>query len=332
MTDFTSIFWDYYVAIITLVSVLGCAVFLWSQSERRAKAGSGPDPDTTGHVWDGDLQEFHNPLPRWWMWLFYLTVAFSVLYLILFPGLGTQFKGLLKWTSTGQHAAEVKAAEAKFGPMLAAYLQQPVEQIAFEPRARQMGERIFLNNCSQCHGSDARGARGFPSLADSEWTWGGSPDAIKTSIVSGRQGVMPPMGAALGGADDVADMAHYVLSLSGSAHDSVRAARAQPKFAVCAACHGPEAKGNPALGAPDLTNRIWLHGGSIAAISESIAKGRQGVMPAWKGILSEAELHLVSGYVYSLANQPGAAAPAVIEAPATATAPAQAPAVTPAKQ
>jgi cytochrome c oxidase cbb3-type subunit 3 len=307
MTDFTSIFWDYYVAVITAVSVIGCGVFLWSQSERRVKVGSGPDPDTTGHVWDGDLQEFHNPLPRWWMWLFYLTVLFSIVYLVLFPGLGTQFKGVLQWSSVGQHANEVKAADAKFGPILAAYLQQPAEKVAADPRARQMGERIYLNNCAQCHGSDARGARGFPSLADNEWLWGGSPDAIKTTIVAGRQGNMPPMGAAVGGAEDIADVAHYVLSLSNSAHDSVRAARGQAKFVVCAACHGPEGKGNPQLGSPDLTNRIWTYGGSVAAITETISKGRMGVMPAWKGVLSEAEIHLVGAYVYSLGAGTGTA-------------------------
>jgi cytochrome c oxidase cbb3-type subunit III len=308
MTDFTSIFWDYYVAIITMVSVVGCAVFLWSQSKRRVKVGSGPDPDTTGHVWDGDLQEFHNPLPRWWMWLFYITVAFAVVYLILFPGLGTKFGGLLNWTSSGQHAAEVKAADARFGPLLAGYLQQPIEKVAADPRARQMGERIFLNNCAQCHGSDARGARGFPNLADTQWYWGNSPEAIVQSIAAGRVAAMPPMAAAVGGAEDVTDLAHYVLSLSSSAHDTVRAARGKEKFASCAACHGAEGKGNPALGARDLTQKGgWIYGQTVAGIVETISKGRGGVMPAQKGILTDAQIHLVSAYVYSLSSQ---AAPA----------------------
>lgn len=309
MSDFTSVFWDYFVAVITVVSVIGCGVFLWSQSKRRVKVGAGPDPDTTGHVWDGDLQEFHNPLPRWWMWLFYITVVFSVVYLALYPGLGTQFKGLLNWTSDGQHTAEVKAAESKYGPLFAAFLQKDLVAVAADERARQMGQRIYLNNCSQCHGSDGRGSRGFPNLTDVEWQWGGAADAIKASVAEGRIAAMPPLAAAVGGADDVADVTHYVLSLSDSAHDSVRAARGRAKFVVCAACHGPDGKGNPALGAPDLTNKIWLYGGSIAAITETISKGRGGVMPAWKGLLSEAETHLVSAYVYSLAN-PGRAAAA----------------------
>jgi cytochrome c oxidase cbb3-type subunit 3 len=300
MSDFYSVFWDYYVAIISVASVIGCAVFLKVQSRRRVVVAPGQQPETTGHVWDGDLREFHNPMPRWWIVLFYLTVLFSIVYLILYPGLGTQFKGLLKWTSTGQHAEEVKRADAKYGPLFAAYLQQPIEKVAADPRARQMGERIFLNNCAQCHGSDARGARGFPNLADSEWLWGGTPEAIVKSITEGRQGMMPPMAAAVGSAEDVADVAHYVLSLSNSAHDSVRAVRGKAKFAACAACHGADGKGNPQVGAPDLTNRLWTYGGSAATIAETITRGRQGVMPAWKGILSDAEIHLVSAYVYSL--------------------------------
>ena len=307
MSDFTSVFWDYFIAVITVVSVIGCGVFLWSQSKRRVKVGAGTEPDTTGHVWDGDLQEFHNPLPRWWMWLFYITVVFSVVYLILYPGLGSQFKGILNWTSGGQHQAEVKAAQDRYGPLFASYLKMDVAAVAADERGRQMGARIFQNNCAQCHGSDGRGSRGFPNLTDGEWQWGGAPEALKTTIVEGRKAAMPPMAAAVGGAADVEDVAHYVLSLSGSAHDSVRAARGRDKFAACAACHGADGKGNPALGSVDLTNKTWLYGGTVATISETITKGRSGVMQAWEGLLSEAEIHLVAAYVYGLAN-PGQSA------------------------
>ena len=312
MSDFYSVFWDYYIAIISIVSVLGCGVFLWMQSKRTVKVtlNAQGDPQTTGHVWDGDLAEFNNPMPRWWIVLFYLTVIFSVLYLLLYPGLGTQWQGVLKWTQTGQYDGEVKAAEARFGPIFAAFAKEPVEKIAFDPKARLIGERIFLNNCAQCHGSDARGSRGFPNLTDGEWMYGGAPDAIKTTILNGRNGVMPPMGAALGGKDDVTDVAHYVLSLSGSAHDSVRAVRGKDKFGACAACHGPEAKGNPALGAPDLTNKIWLYGGTVATITETIQQGRNNMMPKHSNILTEPEAHLVAAYVWSLSNQPGKAADA----------------------
>ena len=311
MSDFYSGFWDYYVGILVLLSVVGCAVFLKSQSKRRVALTESGQPDTTGHVWDEDLREYHNPMPRWWIVLFYLTIVFSVGYLVLFPGLGSQFKGTLNWSSRQQHSDEMQHAAKVFGPLFASFQSKPLEEVAADPRARQIGERIFLNNCAQCHGSDARGSRGFPNLADAEWLYGGDPESIKTTVMNGRAGTMPPMGAALGGPDDVADVVHYALSLSASAHDSVRAARGRAKFAVCAACHGAEGKGNPQLGAPDLTNKIWLYGGSVATITETVTKGRQGVMPAWKGVLSDAEIHLVSAYVYSLthtATAPTAAA------------------------
>jgi cytochrome c oxidase cbb3-type subunit 3 len=326
MSDFYSVFWDYYVAILTLVSVAGCALLLWSQGKRRVTIVAGEQPDTTGHVWDGDLREYQNPMPRWWILLFYITIAFSVIYLILFPGLGTQFKGVLGWSQEKQHADEVRAANARFDPIFNAYLQQPIEKVAADPRARQMGERIFLNNCAQCHGADARGSKGFPNLADNDWLYGGSAEAIETSISNGRNGVMPPMAAAVGSAEDVTDVAHYVLSLSDSAHDSVRAARGKEKFAACAACHGADAKGNQALGSPNLTDKIWLYGGTVASITETITKGRgantlspgQSAMPAWKDTLGAAQVHLVAAYVWSLSNQSAAsgAAPAPAGEPA----------------
>ena len=310
MSDFYSTFWDYYVAILALLSIVGCAVFLRSQSKRRVTVPAGGEPDTTGHVWDGDLREFHNPMPRWWIVLFYATILFALVYLILFPGLGSLYKGTLKWTSAKQHGDEIKRAEAVYGPLFAAFLQKPIPAVAADPRGREMGERIFLNNCAPCHGSDARGSKGFPNLADEEWLYGGSPEQIETSITGGRHGMMPPMAAAVGGPDDVTDVAHYVLSLSDSAHDSVRAVRGKSKFVACGACHGPDGKGNQQLGAPDLTNKIWLYGGSIATITETITNGRQGVMPAWKGVLSDAEIHLVAAYVWSLTNSPNAPAAA----------------------
>jgi cytochrome c oxidase cbb3-type subunit 3 len=253
-------------------------------------------------------------MPRWWVWLFYITVFFSIAYLILYPGLGTQWQGVLKWTQVGQYQSEVKAADARFGPIFAAYAAQPIEQVAAEPKARQMGERLFLNNCAQCHGSDARGSRGFPNLADGDWLYGGAPATIVQTVTDGRNGVMPPMGAAIGGKADVEDVANYVLSLSDSAHDAVKAARGKAKFdTVCAACHGADAKGNPALGAPNLTDKIWLYGGSVAMISETINGGRNNVMPKFKEILTGPEIHLVAAYVWSLSNSGKAAAPPAAE-------------------
>ncbi len=303
MSDFATLFWDYYVAILTVISVIGCGVLLKMQSTHRVKRAPGSEgapAQTTGHVWDGDLRELNQPMPRWWMVLFYLTVLFSLGYLVLYPGLGSVFKGTLHWTSAGEHDSDVKAGAALYGPLYDAYLAKDLKEVARDARARQMGERLFQNNCAACHGVDARGTKGFPNLTDAEWLYGNTPEAIKASITEGRTGMMPPMAQAIGGGQNVTDVAHYVLSLSGVAHDAARAARGQGKFAVCAGCHGPEGKGNQAMGAPDLTNRIWLYGGTEKAIVETITTGRDGVMPAHKNILTPGEIHVVAAYVLSL--------------------------------
>lgn len=313
MSDFATLFWDYYIAILTVVSVLGCAVFLKMHSTFRVKMIDTPEgrkPETT-HVWDGDVTEYQNPMPRWWIVLFYLTILFSVGYLVVYPGLGTAYKGWFGWTSSGEHDADVKAAAAVYGPLYDAFLAKDLTAVAADPRARQMGERLFQNNCASCHAVDGRGARGFPNLADNDWLFGGTPEAIATSIRDGRNGVMPPMAEAVGGAEAVADLANYVLSLSGSANDAVRSARGREKFAACAACHGADGTGNQALGAPNLADRIWLHGGTVAAISEKITKGRGAsaltpglsAMPAHKAILTPGEIHVVAAYVLSLGKQ-----------------------------
>lgn len=301
MADFVSDFWSYYVAILTLASIVGCAVLLKMMTTR--KLVPGEKVDTTGHVWDEDLSEWNNPLPNWWRWMFYLTIVFAFAYLLLYPGLGT-FKGNFGWSSTGQYDDEVKAAEQKYGPIFNKFLQQDLKAVAADPEAREMGQRLFLTYCSQCHGSDASGARGFPNLRDDDWLYGGEPDAIKASVTAGRNGIMPPQDQVLG-EQGVKDMVHYVVSLSGRTHDAKAAAAAKEKFTtICAACHGLDGKGNPAIGAPNLTDKVWLYGGSEATIAETIAKGRTGVMPAWKDFLGEAKVHLLSAYVYGL-SKPG---------------------------
>jgi len=297
MSLFTSAFWDVYIGAITLVSIVACAVFLKVQSVRRAA-----EADTSGHTWDEDLTEYNNPLPRWWAWLFYLTIAFALVYLVLFPGLGS-FGGTLGWTQSRQFTAETEAANARFGPIYERFAGQDIAALAGNPEARAIGQKLFLNYCAQCHASDGGGSRGFPNLTDRDWLWGGTPEAIRTSITDGRKGVMPPMGAAVGGDEGARDVAHYVLSLAGRTHDSLRAFNGKAKFAAaCAACHGADGKGNPQIGAPNLTDKVWLHGGSEAAIVEQIMKGRTSEMPAHKDVLTPARIALLAAYVYSLSQ------------------------------
>jgi len=304
MSDFSSGFWEFYIGVITVVSILACAVLLHSMSTRRVSGGTS---ETTGHTWDEDLGEYNNPLPRWWIWLFYITIFFGLAYLLLYPGLGL-FGGLFRWTSLGQYQAEVKQADQRYGPLYDRYALQPLKQVAADPEARAIGQKLFLNHCAQCHGSDAAGSRGFPNLTDRSWLYGGDPEMIKTSIMNGRNGVMPALGAALGEAG-VRDVANYVLSLSGGKHDAARAAQGKQRFAtICAACHGPDGKGNQTLGAPDLTDDIWEYGGSEGQIIETITKGRgtnaltpgASAMPAHKDLLGEAKVHILAAYVYGL--------------------------------
>jgi len=298
MNEFTSGFWDLYISIITLVSIVACGVLLVAQSKRRVAGG---EAETTGHTWDEDLGEYNNPLPRWWMWLFWITIVFGVVYLALYPGLGS-YAGMLKWTQVGQLGEETTRHEQQFGPLYDRYAKMEVTALVREPGALAIGQKLFLNNCAQCHASDAGGSRGFPNLTDVEWLWGGTPEAIKTSIAEGRLGVMPPWGALIG-EQGVKDAAHYVMSLSGMPADSIRVARGKELFAkTCVACHGPDAKGNPAMGAPNLTDNVWLHGSSEAQIMQTIAKGRVDQMPAHKDILSPARIHLLTAYVYSLSR------------------------------
>ena len=297
MSDFTSDFWSFYVSIITVVSIIACALLLWKMSGQRV---SGSKTETMGHVWDGSLEEYNNPLPNWWRWMFYITIVFGFVYLALYPGLG-RFAGLYRWTSTGQYRAEEARAAETFGPIFAKYAAMDLAAVAADPRAREIGQSLFLNYCSQCHASDARGGAGFPNLTDNDWLYGGAPEAIVASITQGRSGVMPPWSQL--GEDGIRNLANYVLSLSGRTHDALRAAQGKEIFAAnCAACHGADGKGNQALGAPNLTDEIWLYGGSEGAVTASITKGRNGQMPVWGEFLGPAKTHLLAAYVYGLSQ------------------------------
>jgi cytochrome c oxidase cbb3-type subunit 3 len=302
VSDFVSEFWSYYVAVITLASILACTVLLWKLSTKRLPAGK--QADVMGHVWDENLEEYNNPLPRWWMWLFYITLAFGLVYLILYPGLGS-FKGVLDWSSHAAYDQEQGKARDKYQPLYTKYAAMDLPALAADAQARDLGQRLFLNNCAQCHASDGRGARGFPNLTDNDWLYGGDPKSIEATITGGRSGVMPPWGKALG-EQSVKDVAHYVMQLSGRTHDGLRAHRGKEIFQTnCVACHGPEGKGNPALGAPNLTDDIWLYGGGESSLIESIGNGRNGVMPPWGDFLGAEKVHLVAGYVYSLSHPDG---------------------------
>jgi cytochrome c oxidase cbb3-type subunit III len=301
MSDFFSGGWSAYIAVATVLSLAACLVLLLIAARRRVMAGD----NTTGHVWDEDLRELNNPLPRWWMWLFVLTVLFSAGYLALYPGLGSR-PGELGWTSLAQHQAEQAKARADTAPLYAAFAAMPVPELARNPQAMAIGERLFANHCATCHGADARGSKGFPNLADADWLWGGSPEQIIETIANGRQGMMPPMAAAVGNAEEVREVAHYVLSLSGSPHNSLAAQLGRTKFAACAACHGPAGKGNPALGAPNLSDDVWLHGWGEEAVIAMVNKGRTNAMPAHGSRFTPPQIHVLAAYVWGLSRPPAA--------------------------
>lgn len=316
-----------FVTVITLGTILGCFALLWWCLKDKMGVEEGKP---MGHTFDG-IAEINNPLPKWWSYLFIILIVVSLIYLIAYPGLGN-FKGLLGWQSSNQDVrslSDSKAAtaaareqglavqydreQAKADALYGAKFREltyeadgktykAIEQIANDPNALKVGQRLFLQNCAQCHGSDARGGKGFPNLTDGEWLWGGQPEQIKTTIMNGRQGIMAPWGDVLG-KDGVKEAAAYVLSLSGRTVNPIQAKKGEARFAtICAACHGPDGKGNPTLGAPDLTNNSWLYGSSRQTVEETITYGRHGVMPAWHEVLGEDKVHLLASYVYSLSH------------------------------
>ena len=299
MSDFTGNFWSVYVAVLTLVSIFACLLLLWITARKKVTPSAD---NTTGHVWDEDLREMNNPMPRWWMWLFVLTIIFALGYLVAYPGLGS-YKGELGWTTHGEYTDEVEKANKELAPLYAQFTAKPAEVLAGDPAAMAVGERLFMNNCAQCHGSDARGSKSFPNLTDGDWLHGGAPAKLVETITLGRQGNMPPMAAAVGTPDDVKNVAHYVLSLSGSPHDSLRSQLGKAKFTACAACHGMDGKGNQALGAPNLTDDIWLHGWGEQAIVSVVNNGKVNAMPGQAGKLTEAQIHVLSAYVWGLSNK-----------------------------
>ena len=305
MSDFTSSFWSYWITAIALGGVIFVTVILISQL--RAKTNKPGEEHLKPHVWDDNLQEYNHPMPRWWVFMFLGGVIAALIYFWAYPGLGA-YKGAFGWTSTGVYEQEMADAKVALDPQYAQYLQTPIEQLAQNENAMKLGERIFQNNCAQCHGSAATGAKGFPNLTDSDWLYGGWPQAIERTILGGRNGVMASQAEALKTPVAINDVANYVLSLSSSPHDAVAAARGKDKFTLCASCHTAEGTGalsdqtgvSHAVGAPNLTDKIWLYGGNLKTITETISNGRNNVMPSWECYLGQAQVHVVAAYVWSL--------------------------------
>lgn len=301
-------FWSLWVIAIVTINLAGCGFLLWWVA--KPIKNEPPVGESMGHAFDG-IEEYNNPMPRWWLWLFWATIVFAVLYLVAYPGYGN-WKGMLKvdgkpWTAVNQWQAEVDAADEKFGPVFAKFAAMPIEEVAKDADAQDMGKRLFLTNCAVCHGSSAHGARGFPNLTDNDWLYGGTPQAIRESITNGRVAAMPPWSGVLGD-EGVNEVVHYVASLSHpeiqSRKPDLVAAGAAKFQANCTMCHGNDAKGNLAFGAPNLTDTIWLYGGDLATIKETIAFGRQGQMPAQHERLSAEKIHLLTAYVYGLSQAP----------------------------
>ena len=320
-----SSFWSIWITVLSLGTLIGCYLILRMCLKNFADVEEG---EPTGHTFDG-IEELNNPLPKWWSTFFLVTIVWGFGYLLMYPGLGN-WQGLFGWTSSNQgilnleesrakaefakennlivqYDMEVKAADAKFGPIFKAFAARKIEELATDEEALKVGQRLFIQNCSQCHGSDAHGTTGFPNLADNDWLYGGSPEAIKTSIMHGRKAQgMIGWETMLGGDQGVKDVAAYVMSLSGREVNVESAKSGQEKFAMCAGCHGADGTGSTAmgipLGAPNLTDNIWLYGGSPRVIEQSIRHGRAGVMPAWQDILGEQKVHVISAYVYSLSQ------------------------------
>jgi cytochrome c oxidase cbb3-type subunit III len=288
-----------FIAAATVIGLLACALLLYVASRRKVMA----EDNTTGHVWDEDLRELNNPLPLWWVGLFVLTIVFAGVYLALYPGLGSH-AGELRWSSVDEHRQESEAVRAEMAPVYARFQAMGVDDLARDAKAHGIGERLFANHCAGCHGSDAKGSKGFPNLTDKDWLWGGEFDTLVQTITQGRTGQMPPLAAAVGTSEDVRNVAHYVLSLSGSPHNAIAAQLGKEKFSVCAACHGPGGQGNQALGAPNLTDKVWLHGWGEAAVVAMVTQGKLNQMPAHGDKLSPEQIRVLAAYVWGMSNLP----------------------------
>ena len=297
-----SLFWNIWIIGLTVICL---ALVIWVLfSNRRVAVRDDTDQEnrTTGHVYDG-IEEYDNPLPRWWFQMFVLTIIFGIIYLILFPGLGS-FKGVLGWTSENRLEAKFEAADERYSDMYAEIMSKSVNELSEDPQALKMGARLFSNHCAVCHGSDGGGNFGFPNLSDDEWLYGNSAENIKASITHGRNGQMPAWGNVIG-EESVTEVTEYVLRLSGQEHNGDLANKGATAFKqFCAACHMGDGSGNIALGAPRLNDAdSWLYSGTREGIAQTIRSGRSGKMPAQAGSLREEKIHLLSAYVLNLSEK-----------------------------
>ncbi|MGC3871765.1 cytochrome-c oxidase, cbb3-type subunit III [Halomonas sp. GXIMD04776] len=301
--DSLSSFWSIWIIVITLGTIVFCWWILFANRKTDKAPTVDGEVETTGHSADG-IDEYDNPLPRWWFMLFVGTIIFSVGYLLLYPGLGN-FQGVLGWSQEGQWEEEIAYAQEQYAPIFAKYSEVPVPELAQDGEAMRVAERIYLNNCAVCHGSNAQGGYGFPNLTDDAWLYGGEPENIITTLTNGRNGLMPAWQQL--GDNNLENVTSYVLSLSGEEHDADKASQGEAIFtSACVACHGPEGKGNQAIGAPNLTDAAWLYRQpgqeTHAAVLETLRNGRNGHMPAQAAYIGEDKVHLVAAYVYSLSN------------------------------
>lgn len=309
--------WSWYVIVLVVSNIVGCAWLLWWTARRRP---GDPKPEDTSHVWDGDITEYNKPLPRWWINLFYITIAFSLGYLFWYGGWG-DYPGMGKWTSKGEHARVKAAEDAKLNETFALYKDQSIPALARDPAALALGRSIFNNTCATCHGSSAQGAIGYPNLSDNIWHWGGSPERVLETVLDGREGVMPEWGKVLtgiGGPNAVDYVVGYVQTLSNPdrLQNNYIAAQGRSLYnSVCVACHGDRGQGNEELGAPSLADDYWMYGDSKQSLTASIMYGRHGIMPAHRDLLGPTRSRLVAAYVWSLSNSKTSPASSANRAP-----------------
>ena len=292
-----------FIIVFTVINIVACLWLMWWTARTRNPSAATHDDGAgkTGHVWDGDLEELNNPLPRWWLGLFIITIVFGAAYLAFFPGLGN-FSGTSKWSSVRSYEEQQQQQRDKFEARLATLKDQPLNQLAVNMDAMATARNLFGANCAGCHGSDARGAKGFPNLTDRDWLWGNEEDRLLETIAQGRHGMMPALGSVLG-ETGVNEVASYVVSLSGRKAPADWVNAGQNRFqTLCVGCHGMDAKGNQMLGAPNLTDNVWLHGGDFDSVRATITNGRDNQMPAHRDLLGDTKVKLLAAYVLSISE------------------------------